>query len=206
MFPHLPVPLEYFFQKGVREEGKPLAYREPAASFAGDADRFLVRINITDLNPLYLPSSQTAGGVEGEDAQIPAMNEKAELMSLSAIEQVLVMLSNAAQQPHQLEGRGYRLKLIPVLCLDVELSYRIGADEPAEPHGAKEAPQDNLYNLERELLVVLGFFKKGEILPNTRGIDGAYIRFRVCLLQPGMKEAEMPVVVADGLVGEDLIF
>jgi len=93
-----------------------------------------------------------------------------------------------------------------VLCLDVELSYRIGADEPAQLHGAEEAPQDNLYNLERELLVVLGLFKKGKIIPDTRGIDGAYIGVWVCLLQPGMKEAEMPVVIADGLVGEDMLF
>ena len=93
-----------------------------------------------------------------------------------------------------------------MLCLDAELSYRIAADEPAELHGAKEAPQDNLYNLERELFVVLGLFKKAEIPPDTRGIDGAYIGVRVCLLQPGMKEAEMPVVVADGLVGEDMLF
>jgi hypothetical protein len=93
-----------------------------------------------------------------------------------------------------------------VLCLDAELSYRIGADESAKLHGAKEAPQDNLYNLERELLVVLGLFKKRKILPDTRGIYVAYIRVRFCLLQPGMKEAEMPVVVADGLVGEDLLF
>jgi len=93
-----------------------------------------------------------------------------------------------------------------LLCLDVELSYRIAADESAQLHGAKEAPQDNLYNLERELLVVLGFFKKREILPDTRGIDGANIQAVLGLLQPGMKEAEMPVVVADGLVGEDLVF
>ena len=93
-----------------------------------------------------------------------------------------------------------------MLCLDVEISYRIAADKSAELHGAKKAPQDNLYNLERELLVVLGLFKKVEIPPDTRGIEVADIRVCVCLLQPGMKEAEMPVVVTDGLVGEDLLF
>ncbi len=93
-----------------------------------------------------------------------------------------------------------------MLCPDVELSYRIGADEPAELHGAEEAPQDNLYDLKRELLVVLGLFKKREILPDTRGIDGANIQAALGLLQSGLKEAEMPVVVADGLVGEDLFF
>jgi len=93
-----------------------------------------------------------------------------------------------------------------VLCLDVELSYWIGADESAQLHGAKEAPQDNLYNLERELLVVLGLFKKRKILPDTRGIDVTYIRTRFYLLQPSMKEAEMPVVITDGLVGEDMLF
>jgi hypothetical protein len=96
LFPHLPVPLQDFFQKGVGEEGKPLPNRKPAASFAGDADRLLVKIDITDLSSLYLSSPQTAGGVEAEDAQIPAMNEKAELVRLSMIEQVLVMFSNAS--------------------------------------------------------------------------------------------------------------
>ena len=88
----------------------------------------------------------------------------------------------------------------------MEISYRISADESAQFHGAKEAPQDNLYNLERKLLVVLGLFKKREIISDTRGIDGAYIGVQVCLLQPSMKEAEMPVVIADGLVGEDMLF
>jgi len=96
LFAHLPVPFQDFFQKGVREEGKSLPDRKPAASFAGDADRFLVKIDIMDLNPLYLRSPQPAGGVEAEDAQIPAMNEKAELVRLSVIEQVLVMLCSAA--------------------------------------------------------------------------------------------------------------
>jgi len=96
LFPHLPVPLQDLFQKGVGEEGKPLPNRKPAASFAGDADRFLIKIDITYLNPLYLRSPQTTGGVEAEDAQIPAMNEKAELVRLSMIEKVLVMFSNAA--------------------------------------------------------------------------------------------------------------
>ena len=104
LFAHLPVALQDFFQKGVREEGKPLPDCEPAASFAGDADRILLKIDIPDLNPLYLRSPQTAGGVEAEDAQIPTMNEKAELVRLSVIEQVLVMLCNAAKQPHQLKG------------------------------------------------------------------------------------------------------
>jgi len=88
----------------VREESETLAYRESAASFTCNVYRFLLEINVMDFDSLYLGSTQSTGGAEGKDAQVPAMNEKGELMSFSVIEQVLVVFFDVAKQSHQIEG------------------------------------------------------------------------------------------------------
>ena len=57
----------------MREEGETLAYRESAASFTCNVYRFLLEINVMDFDSLYLGSTQSTGGAEGKDAQVPAM-------------------------------------------------------------------------------------------------------------------------------------
>ena len=85
------------------EEGETLPYREYAASFAGNADRFLVKIDIMYFNFMDLGSPQTAGAAEGKDTQVPAMNEQSVLVVATTIEAVLVVFLDPAQQSHQIE-------------------------------------------------------------------------------------------------------
>jgi len=74
-FSHLPVAVEDPLQQGMGEERKAFADRESGGSLAGDADRGALEINVGHLDALQLASAQAAGDTEGEDAQIPAMDE-----------------------------------------------------------------------------------------------------------------------------------
>ena len=85
------------------EEGQTLPYGEHAASFAGNADRFLVKIDVIYFNFMDLGSPQPAGGAEGKDTQVPAMNEQRVLVVAATIEAVLVVFLDAAQQSHEIE-------------------------------------------------------------------------------------------------------
>ena len=69
----------------MREEGETLAYRESAASFSCNVYRFFLEINVIDFDSLYLGSTQSTGGAEGKDAQVPAMNEKKRLYKMKEI-------------------------------------------------------------------------------------------------------------------------
>ena len=85
------------------EEGETLPCREHAASFTGNADRFLVKIDIMYFHFMDLRTPQTAGDAEGKDAQVPAMNEQRVLVVAATIEAVLVVFLDAAQQSHLIE-------------------------------------------------------------------------------------------------------
>jgi len=82
-FSHLPVAVENLLEEGMGEEREPFADGEPARSFAGDADRRALEVNVGDLDAAKLRSAQAAGDAEGEDAQIPAMDEQGKLMGFS---------------------------------------------------------------------------------------------------------------------------
>ena len=82
-FSHLPVAVENLLEEGMGEEREPFADGEPAGSLAGDADRRALEVNVGDLDAAKLGSAQAAGDTQGEDAQIPAMDEQGKLMGFS---------------------------------------------------------------------------------------------------------------------------
>ena len=85
------------------EECETFSYREHAGSFAGNADCFLVKIDIIYFDFMYLRTPKTAGDAEGKDTQVPAMNEQRILVVATTIEAVLVVFLDAAQQSHEIE-------------------------------------------------------------------------------------------------------
>jgi hypothetical protein len=101
---HLPVALQYLLEKGMGEEGEPLADGEPAGTLAGDADGEAFEVDVGVLDTGNLGGAQAAGDAQGEDAQIPAVDEQGEPVGLSAAAQPLVVAFDARQQPHELEG------------------------------------------------------------------------------------------------------
>ena len=103
-FSHLPVAVENLLEEGMGEKREPFTDGEPPGSLAGDADHEAFKVNIGDLDAAKLRSAQAASDTEGEDAQIPALDEQGELMGFSESEQLLIVRPHAAQQPHELEG------------------------------------------------------------------------------------------------------
>ena len=85
------------------EECETLPYREHAASFAGNADCFLVKIDIMYFDFMDLRAPQAAGAAEGKDTQVPAMNEQRVLVVAATIDAVVVVFLDPAQQSHQIE-------------------------------------------------------------------------------------------------------
>ena len=85
------------------EECETFPNREHATSFAGNADGFLVKIDIIYFDFMYLRTPQTTGDAEGKDTQVPAMNEQRVLVVAATIDAVVVVFLDPAQQSHQIE-------------------------------------------------------------------------------------------------------
>jgi len=123
-------------------------------------------------------------------------------MGFSESEQLLVVAADAAQQPHELEGRRERVDRLLVVDLNVELSHGVGSDESSQLHGAEESPEGNLYDLEGEPFVLFGELEVREISANAGGVHCGDAQSGIPLLQPPRKETQMAEVVTNALVGE----
>jgi len=201
-FSHLRVAVENLLEEGMGEEREPFTDGEPAGSLASDADRALMEVNVGDLDAAKLRSAQAASDTEGEDAQIPAMDEQGELMGFSESEQLLVVAADAAQQPHELKRRRERADRLLVFDLNAELFHGVGSDESSQLHRAEESPEHNLDDLEGEPLVVPGLLEVREVSANAGGVHGGDAQPGMALLQPPREEAQMAEVVTNALVRE----
>ena len=84
------------------KEREPFADGEPSGTLAGDTDREAFEVDVGDLDADKLRSAQAAGDAQGEDAQIPAMDEQGEPVRFLAAAQPLattVTLTYAGPSP-----------------------------------------------------------------------------------------------------------